>query len=121
LVRFQIDEGELAPVPPQRLDDPAIDRVGSTAHVVTTMVSPIIAPARPRSVGDYRAGRGANQPACNRSAGRAASQTTYKRAAAATNQCAAQNAILPAVCTPRKRQCHHNHDQCVAHLLLLSN
>jgi hypothetical protein len=84
------------------------------------MVSPVITPARPRGVGDYCAGRGANQPARNRSAGRAAGQTTDKRTAAATNQCAAQNPILPAVRSPGKRQGHHNHDQYVAHLFLLS-
>jgi HlyD family secretion protein len=47
------------------------DRVAS--DVVATTVSPIIAPTRPRNVGDNRAGRGANQPARNRSAGRVAS------------------------------------------------
>jgi hypothetical protein len=49
------------------------------------MVSPIVTIARPRSVSDYRAGRGANQSARKRSAGRAASQATDKRAGAATD------------------------------------
>lgn len=84
---------------------------------MTTVVPPIIAPAWSRSVGDYCASSSANQSACNRSAGRAASQTADKRAAASTNQCAAQNAILPAIRTPRKYQRHHSHDKCVAHLL----
>jgi hypothetical protein len=83
------------------------------------MVSPIIAPTRPRSVGDNRASSGANQPARNRSASRAASQTADKRAGAATDQCAAQNAILPAVRTPSEHQCYRNHNQCLAHLLVL--
>jgi hypothetical protein len=59
------------------------------------MVPIIIAPTRPHSVGDNRAGRGANQPARNRSAGRVASQAADKRAGAATDQCAAQHAIVP--------------------------
>jgi hypothetical protein len=88
---------------------------------MTTVMPPIIAPARSHSVGDYCAGSGANQSACDRSAGRAASQTADKRAAASTNQCAAQNAILAAIRAPRKYQRHHSHDECVAHLLFLSD
>jgi hypothetical protein len=85
------------------------------------MVPIIIAPARPRSVGDNRAGRGANQPARNHGAGRVASQAADKRAGAATDQCAAQHAIVPPVRTPSERQCHRYHDQCLAHPLSLSN
>jgi hypothetical protein len=66
------------------------------------MVSPIIAPARPRSVSNNRARSGANQPARNGSAGGAASQTADKRAGAGADQCAAQNAILPAARAPLK-------------------
>ena len=60
---------------------------------MATMVSPIVTIARPRSVSDYRAGRGANKPARKRSAGRVASQPADKRAGATTNQCAACDPI----------------------------
>src|SRR5262245_36180785 len=81
------------------------------------MVPPIVAPARPRSVGDDRAGRGANHPARKRSTGRTARQAANKRAGAATDQCAAQHAILPRVCTTSERQGNSNHDQCLTHPL----
>jgi hypothetical protein len=89
---------------------------------MATMVSPIVTIARPRSVSDYRAGRGANQPARKRSAARVASQAADKRAGTATDQCAAQYTIIvPPIRTPSERQCHCNHDQCLAHPLPLSN
>jgi hypothetical protein len=84
------------------------------------MFSPIITPAWSCSVSDNRARSGANQPARDRSAGRTASQAADKRATAATDQCTAQNAILPAVRTPAERQCHDNYDEYVTHLLLLN-
>ena len=85
------------------------------------MVSPIVTIARPRSVSDYRAGRGANKPARKRSAGRVASQPADKRAGATTNQCAACDPIVhpTAARTPGEQKRKSNHDEGMAHVLLL--
>jgi len=81
------------------------------------MVPPIIAPTRPRSVGDNRAGCGANQTARERSAGCLASQAADKGAGAATDQRATEYAIVGPIRTPSERQCHRNHNHCQAHRL----
>ena len=57
----------------------------SAAHVVATMLPPVIAPARPCDVSDNRARSRTNQSACDRRARRSAGETTDNRAAAATH------------------------------------
>ena len=94
--------------------------VESATHVIASMFPPIIAPARSRSVGNNRARCSADQPAGNCGASRPAGQATDKRAAAATDQCTAENPILSrAARTPCERQSHCNHDQDAVDLLLL--
>src|SRR5262245_20534738 len=85
------------------------------------MLSPVIAPAWPCSVGDDRARRGANETARNRGTGPPAGQTADERAATAADQCATENPVLPgAARATGERQRHRNHHQC-AHLLLLAD
>jgi hypothetical protein len=86
---------------------------------VAAMVPPIVAPARPRGIGNNRAGCGANQPAREGSAGSLASQAADKCACAATDQRATHNAILPPIRTTGERQCHCNHDKTLAYLRLI--
>ena len=81
------------------------------------MVPPIITPPRSRRVSDNRAGHGADQTARNRSAGRLANQAADKCASAATDQSAAQHAVVPSVRTTKERQRHRNGDECLAHRL----
>lgn len=93
----------------------------SAAYVVSAMVPPIIAPARPRRVSDKRASCGTNQSASNCSPRRSANQAADKRATATANQCAAQDAIIPPVRAPSERQRYGNNDQNVTHRRHLSN
>ncbi|MGC1572008.1 MAG: hypothetical protein WA750_07865 [Pseudolabrys sp.] len=86
---------------------------------MAAMVPPIIAPARPRGIGNNRAGCGANQTACDGSASSLAGQAADKCACAAADQRATQNAILPPIRTTGERQCHCNHDETLAYLILI--
>src|SRR5262245_19191052 len=93
---------------------------GSAAHIISSMLPPVIAPAGSRSVGNNRTRCGTDQPTGNCGASRPACQATDERAAATADQCTAENPVLSGTTrTAGECQSHRNHDQDAVHLVLL--